>query len=94
MGYRLSRQAAHDLRTIHATGLRLFGKAQADSYHRHLGDIFEILADNPKLARLRKEITPPVRIHPCGAHLIVYHELGDGGILIIRVRHGHENWQA
>ena len=38
------------------------------------------------------EITPPVRVHPCGSHMIVY-EINKLGVLILRVRHHRENWE-
>ena len=93
VAYRLTKQAAEDLRHIHREGKRLFGREQADRYHLHLRTALEILAQNPKAARERKEITPPVRVHPSGSHLIVYVENEIGGILVIRVRHCREDWQ-
>lgn len=92
MGYRLTRRAAADIRHIYSEGLRLFGAAQAARYHARLTRTFEMLADNPELARERAELSPPVRIHPCGAHIVVYRIEEDGGVLIIRVRHGREDW--
>lgn len=53
----------------------------------------ETLAANPRLARLREEIRPAVRVHPAEAHLIIYREVSDGDIEIIRVCHAHEDWQ-
>lgn len=44
------------------------------------------------MARERHEISPPVRIHPFKAHLVVYRVEDNGDILIIRIRHGHEDW--
>ncbi|WP_341871205.1 type II toxin-antitoxin system RelE/ParE family toxin [Stappia indica] len=44
------------------------------------------------MARERGEISPPVRIHPFKAHLVVYVMEEDGGILVVRIRHGHEDW--
>jgi plasmid stabilization system protein ParE len=44
-------------------------------------------------ARECHEIVPPVRIHPIGSHLIVCTLDDHGEILILRVRHGHEDWQ-
>jgi toxin ParE1/3/4 len=92
MGYRLTRRAAADIRHIYAEGLRLFGSAQAERYHARLARVFDLLADNPELARERTELSPPVRIHPCGSHLVVYVIEADGGILIVRVRHRREDW--
>ena len=92
MAYRLARRADDDVRHIYREGNRLFGRRQADRYHDRLMRIFELLADHPRLARERGEITPPARIHPCGSHVIIYRiELNDD-ILILRVRHGREDW--
>jgi toxin ParE1/3/4 len=92
--YHLTRKAAEDVRHIYRDGKRLFGRLQADEYHSHLQKIFEMLGDKPTLARLRGEITPPVRVHPTGAHLVIYVQQESGGILIVRVRHYRENWQS
>lgn len=35
-----------------------------------------------------------MRIHPFKAHLVVYRIEEDGDILIVRVRHGHEDWTS
>ncbi|NDW03796.1 type II toxin-antitoxin system RelE/ParE family toxin [Jiella sp. 40Bstr34] len=89
--YRLTAKAADDIRRITADGIRMFGAAQASRYHARLRQSFEALARYPELARERHELTPPVRVHPCGSHIIVY--LADqSGVLIVRVRHGHEDW--
>lgn len=45
------------------------------------------------MARLRNEFTPPVRLYPYGAHVVVYTATGDH-ILIIRVLHGRQDWLA
>lgn len=57
-----------------------------------LGEAFETLAAHLKLVRERLEITPPVRIHSCGAHVIIYFAEASGDVLILRVRHGREDW--
>ena len=91
-GYRLSLAAADDVADIFVTGACDFGVAQADVYHAGLERAFLFLADYPRAARLRVEISPPVRAFPYKAHLIVYDILGDD-ILILRVRHAREDWQ-
>jgi toxin ParE1/3/4 len=92
MGYRLTRKAADDLHQIYLEGMRLFGAEQAALYHARLRQTFEILSANPLIARERLEINPPVRIHPCGSHVVVYVTEDQGSILIVRVRHGREDW--
>lgn len=92
--YRLTRKAAQDIRAIYRQGTELFGSRQAELYHQSLEATFQLIADNPRLARLRTEISPPVRVHPHGAHLIVYLEQPDRSILVVRVHHGRENWRT
>jgi toxin ParE1/3/4 len=91
MGFRLTREAEEDIIGIAEQGVHLFGPAQAKRYHDELFTVFDLIAANPRMARERLEITPPVRVHPFKAHLVIYAIEEDGGILIIRVRHGHEN---
>lgn len=92
MSYRLTRRAAEDIEAIYRHGAEHFGLKQADAYHEQLERAFNFLADNPLAARARLELTPPVRIHPVGSHLVVYQVDEDGVLLIIRVRHAHEDW--
>lgn len=92
MGFRLSRQAEDDLVHIYVEGAGQFGAKQARRYHRLLEKCFHFLAENPEAARERTEIVPPVRVHPFGSHLIIYSLDTDGDILVIRIRHGHEDW--
>ena len=91
MIYRLTEKAADDIQRIYAQSIRLFGAAQASRYHARLRQSFEALARHPELARERIELTPPVRVHHCGAHVVIY-VIDAEGVLIVRVRHGHEDW--
>ncbi len=93
MAFRLTSKAVDDISHIFLEGVRLFGMSQAEKYHLGMEKVFQLLALNPELARERDEITPPVRIHPYGVHLIVYVVEQGGDVLIVRVRHGHEDWQ-
>lgn len=89
--YRFTKAATDDLVAIYLAGLEQFGLAQADRYHDGLERMFAFLAQSPRAARMREELDPPVRAHPFKAHIIVYDETDDG-ILILRVRHGREDW--
>ncbi len=71
----------------------LFGLAQADKYHDGMTAAFEFLADYPRAARLREEIDPSVRAYNYKSHLIVYDLDDDDTAIVLRVRHGHEDWQ-
>ena len=90
--YRLTRAASNDLTAIFLEGLSRFGIAQADKYHEGLTATFEFLAMYPHAARLREEISPPVRIHRFKSHLVVYEQGHDDVVIILRVRHGREDW--
>jgi toxin ParE1/3/4 len=94
MGYILSRKAEEDIIGIFLTGIEQFGQEQAERYHEQLDKCFRFLAENPLAAHERFEITPPVRIHPVGSHLVIYRVEETGELFIIRVRHGHEDWQS
>lgn len=92
MTFRLTAKAEDDIIGIAEAGLRLFGETQAWSYHLQLFDMFELIAANPQMARERHEITPPVRVHPFKSHLIIYVVTEGSDVLIVRIRHGHEDW--
>jgi len=92
MSYKLSVEAEEDVIAIAEEGVRLFGAQQARRYHNDLFSLLDLLADNPRIARERIEIEPPVRVHPFKAHLIVYRIVEDETIFVIRIRHGHEDW--
>ena len=94
MSYKLSRKAEDDLIEMYIEGVARFGAAQADQYHSEIGQMLDLLSKNPRMARERIEISPPVRIHPFQSHLIVYLIENNNDILIVRIRHGHEDWQS
>ncbi len=90
--YQLTQAASDDIEGIFIEGLALFGLIQADKYHDGLTTAFEFLTDFPRAARLRAEIDPAVRAYRYKSHMILY-DLGDNDVVIIlRVRHGHEDW--
>ncbi len=92
MGFKLTHTAEQDLIDIYVEGFRLFGERQAEAYAQTFRETFELLSQFPGLARERVELTPPVRLHPCGAHVIVYLVTGSRDVLIVRIRHGREDW--
>ncbi|GGZ15728.1 type II toxin-antitoxin system RelE/ParE family toxin [Novosphingobium colocasiae] len=90
--FRLTRAAVDDLTAIFLEGIEQFGLLQADAYREGLSAIFAFLADYPHAARLREEISPPVRVHPYKAHLVIYDVGDEDEVIILRVRHGREDW--
>lgn len=94
MRYRLTREADDDITKIYLEGAELFGANQADRYHDELSAIFELIALNPEMARVRHELKPAVRVHPHRSHIVIYQIESDGSVLIVRVRHGREDWDG
>ena len=89
--YSLTERAQADLEAIYARGVDLFGIPQADDYAAGLMKTVNFLSDFPRAARERVETRRHLRAYPFKSHLIVY--LMDGeDILIVRVRHAHEDW--
>lgn len=91
--YRFTRAATDDLVALYLEGLEQFGPVQAARYYDDLQRVFVFLAANPRAARLREEINPPVRAHPFKAHIVVY-DCADDGVVILRIRHSREDWIA
>ena len=93
MSFYLTNSAEEDITNLISAGASLFGAERAIAYHASLERVFYLIADNPQLAREREELTPAVRVHPFGSHVIIYKAEDNGDVLIIRVRHAHEDWQ-
>ncbi|PPJ47297.1 type II toxin-antitoxin system RelE/ParE family toxin [Rhizobium sp. KAs_5_22] len=93
MTYRTTVEADRDIIEIYVLGAQQFGVAQSERYVDELFDSFELLAENPQMARERRELNPPMRLYPYHAHLIAY-LVRDGDILIVRVLHGRQDWQG
>jgi toxin ParE1/3/4 len=92
-GWVLRPAAGDDLSNIWLEGAASWGVEQAERYADGLFALFDLLVEFPEIARERTEFSPPVRIHPSGAHLVIYRQV-EQGIEIIRVLHGHQNLTA
>lgn len=91
MKVKLSVRAQQDLVDIYAAGTRLIGPVQADRYQDGLEAAFDFIADYPLASRERAGAVHAARMHPYKAQVIVYTARPEG-VLVIRVRHGHEDW--
>lgn len=89
--FRTTDGADEDLIALYIQGHDMFGPAQADRYLNELESLFQRLAEFPGQSRLRTEFDPPVRTFVHRAHVVIYEE-EPRGIVILRVRHGHEDW--
>ena len=70
----------------------MFGVAQADRYIEGLLNALDLIADFPAAARLRTELQPPIRAFPYKSHLVLYDIDARGDVIVVRVRHGYEDW--
>ena len=78
--------AEQDIADIWSDGADRWGIDQADRYFDGMMDLFDLLSEQPEIARLRNEFRPLVRIHVYGAHIVIF-ETVETGIGIIRILH-------
>lgn len=88
---RLTPQAEVDMEEIWMHGAAKWSPEQADRYVDGITTVFDLLCAMPGIARERLEFTPPVRIHPSGAHLIIYRTVGDQ-LDVLRILGGRQDW--
>jgi toxin ParE1/3/4 len=89
--YRLSRQAAADLKDIYRYTRRQWGKAQAERYASQLQQGLTMLAVRPHAGRQREELQPPgLHSFVQGSHVIFY-QPQPYGALIVRILHGTQD---
>lgn len=89
--YRLSRQAATDLKDIYRYGRRRWGKVQAERYASQLQQCLTLLAVRPYAGRRREELQPQgLHSFVQGSHVIFY-QPQPYGVLIVRVLHGTQD---
>jgi toxin ParE1/3/4 len=85
-------QAAEvDLIAIYLHGVENFGVGHAEAYQDKIDLSVELTAIDPKIARLRQEIQPPVRIHSVGVHIIVCLD-PKNAFRILRIQHQRDDW--
>jgi len=92
MQLEISEQAWRDIASIHRENLERFGSAQAAKYSRGFLNLFDVIAANPRMARVRKGFALPYRMHRHGSHLVFYRIDGER-IIIARLLHFKQNWQ-
>jgi len=89
----VTEQASKDVVRMFQEGLERFGPKQAIRYADGLEKAYQQIVQFPKASREREELTPQQRVFRYRAHLIFY-QLTTAEIIITRVRHGREDWQA
>ena len=88
----VSEEADRDLDALYRQGVEMFGVGQADRYVEGLLNALDLIADFPGAARFRTELQPPIRVYPYKSHLVLYDVDARGDVLVVRIRHGHEDW--
>ena len=86
-------RARADLRDIWRNTAERWSVRQAEAYSRALVAFFDILAEEPGMARERLDLNPSVRIHPYKSHLVIF-RADDTQLEVLRVLHARSNWQA
>lgn len=94
MAVELSAEADRDLAELIVSGLERYGLAVSDRYVARLREAFEMIDSFPRIARLREEIGRETRAFPVGVHIIFYQVDEADDVLILRIRHGREDWLA
>ncbi len=82
----LTRNAALDLRCIHARSRREWG---ADAAERYLADLYAAMGDaaaNPEKGRLRQSRSMPFLMVPARNHFVIY-DFVPQGIAVLTVQH-------
>lgn len=92
MPYYITERAKSDMIGLYVDGAHKHGTERAERYYEGLTAQFEALALQPLLYHERTEIIPPIRVCPYGVHVVIYKVQEDDSLLIIRVRHGREDW--
>jgi toxin ParE1/3/4 len=92
MPYRLSALAEQDLHEIWSYVTEDASPATADRLIDAIVDRFELLAEQPRMGRLRPEFGEGVRSFTVENHVIYYRHEGD--VLIARVLHGRRDQAA
>lgn len=89
----LTPKAQSDLEEIWLYSVKTRGHEQADLYLDTLEMVFETLCSLPELAREYTELTPAVRMHQTGQHVIVYQAQADH-LVVIRILGVRQNWRG
>jgi toxin ParE1/3/4 len=76
---RFSPEAHRDLDDIYVYGTLTYGLAHTDDYANGLLATIERLGANPRIARERDEVRPPIRLLTYRAHNICYDIDGERG---------------
>ena len=83
--------ALADLDALYWHGVEIWGRQQARTYLETLEGLIDLLAEQPEIARERRELDPPVRLHPFRTHIVIF-KANATELDILRVVHARSNW--
>ena len=92
MPYRLSALAERDLEEIWSYVAEDASPATADRLIDAIIERFELLAEQPRMGRLRPEFGPGVRSFAVESYVIYYRD--EGELLVARILHGRRDQAA
>lgn len=86
--------ALSDIERLYINGARLFGEAQAERLHRDIYRRFDLLAGNPFLGVARHSIAAGLHLYFLPAPCVIAYRHSAEELIILRVFHGREDYQA
>ena len=90
--YFLSLDADEDLQDIYIFSEEKWGTKRAEKYTFDLFETFELIGDNPKMGRLRRELGQGIRSFPHSSHVVFFMEW-QGETAIVRVLHASRDFE-
>ena len=88
MGYKLTHLAEEQLVECYLFGYQHFGEHKAEQYLIDIQDCFDLLSENPRLARVRKGYGLALRVHHHKRHYVAYTIEGEtDDILVLSILH-------
>lgn len=83
----LSKAAREDLKSVARFTQRRWGVRQRNKYLKEIDQVFNALAQNPKMGQPCDQIREGYRKFPHVSHVIFYKEDDEDTILIVRILH-------
>ncbi len=90
--YFLSLDADEDLQDIYTYSEEKWDAKQAEKYTVDLYEAFELIGNNPKMGRLRRELGQGIRSLPHSSHVIFFMDW-QGETAIVRVLHSSRDFE-
>ena len=89
----MTRRAAFDLQDIYGGSVEKWGGSVAGEYIEAVYGVFEQIANNPELGRLRRKRSGPFLMVPAKKHFVIY-DTFPKGIIIVTLLHQVRNIES